>query len=150
MIYDKVENLTKYLGLSKNIDSAISYIQNTDITNLPRGKTEIDRDNVFVNHFSYQTLLRTEDETFENHVEYIDLHVIVSGEEAIDVAPVETLILLQENLGEDALLYSGKAELNFHMNQYTFLLVYPGEAHVPKVAYKKSECVDKLVFKIRV
>ena len=85
MIYDKICNIENYLGLSKNIDNALLFIKNNDIKTLPKGKTVIDNENVFVNHFEYNTVEESEDTLFENHIDYIDLHVVISGEEFMEI-----------------------------------------------------------------
>lgn len=41
MIYDKRAELARYFGLSPNLDAAIRFLQTTDLTALPMGRTEI-------------------------------------------------------------------------------------------------------------
>ena len=42
MIYDTLNNLPNYLGVSDNLDTVIEYIMARDITTLPAGRTRID------------------------------------------------------------------------------------------------------------
>lgn len=150
MIYDKISNLKNYLGLSENIDKVISFILKVDIKRLAQGKTVIDNDNVYVNHFSYMTKDKSENELFENHDEYIDLHLVLSGNEYIGVSYIDKLkmdIVIKE---EDSTMYIGNADIMVPMYDDMFLLVYPGEAHLPKLKYVECVDVDKLVFKIRI
>ena len=51
MIYTKRKNLERYLGLSKSMDTAIRYILSADLTELHKGRNEIDGDQAFVNRF---------------------------------------------------------------------------------------------------
>ena len=150
MIYDKICNIENYLGLSKNIDSALLFIKNNDISNLPKGKTVIDGENVYVNHFSYSTVDESKDTLFENHMEYIDLHLVISGEEFIGVSSVKKLKEVKKISAEDSVIYSGNSDIKIPMAEELFLMVYPGEAHLPKLVNKNSSEVDKLVFKIKV
>ena len=53
MIIGKLKNISRYKGISKNIDTAIDYILNNDLLALPKGKTIIDGDNVYVNRDTY-------------------------------------------------------------------------------------------------
>ena len=39
MIYDKRAELARYVGLSPNLDAAIRFLQTTDLTALPMGRT---------------------------------------------------------------------------------------------------------------
>lgn len=149
MIYDKICNIENYLGLSKNIDNALLFIKNNDIKSIPKGKTVIDNENVFVNHFEYNTVEESEDTLFENHIDYIDLHVVISGEEFMAVTSTERLNEVKKILSEDSVIYSGNSDVKLPMTNELFLMVYPGEAHLPKLIYKNSCEVDKLVFKIK-
>ena len=149
MIYDKICNIENYLGLSKNIDNALLFIKNNYIKSIPKGKTVIDNENVFVNHFEYNTVEESEDTLFENHIDYIDLHVVISGEEFMAVTSTERLNEVKKILSEDSVIYSGNSDVKLPMTNELFLMVYPGEAHLPKLIYKNSCEVDKLVFKIK-
>ena len=42
MIYDTLNNLPNYLGMSDNLDAVIEFVMARDINNLPAGKTRID------------------------------------------------------------------------------------------------------------
>ena len=51
MIYDKRAELARYFGLSPNLDAAIRFLQTTDLTALPMGRTEIPGGDIYYNHF---------------------------------------------------------------------------------------------------
>lgn len=149
MIYDKKSNISRYLGLSSNLDTAIHFIQTTNLTTLPKGRTEIDGESVFVNHFGYETAEKTNDSLYEDHIEYLDLHFPLSGSEFIAVAPSGNLQEVEKRLDEDAVMYAGNVKLTLPVTDQEFLLVYPGESHLPKLIDQQACYVDKLVFKIR-
>ena len=49
-----MSNFICYKGIAKNIDTAINYIETHDLMALPKGKTIVDGDNVFINRdFSF-------------------------------------------------------------------------------------------------
>ncbi len=48
MIFDTLNNLPNYLGMSSHLDAAIEYIMARDITTLPEGRTRISGDQVTV------------------------------------------------------------------------------------------------------
>ena len=48
MIYDTLNNLPNYLGMSENLDTVIEYVMARDINTLPTGKTRIDGDKAVV------------------------------------------------------------------------------------------------------
>lgn len=149
MIYDKKVNISRYSGLSKNIDTAIHFIETADLQHLPKGRTTIDGDEVFVNHFSYTTAEQTAESLFEDHMEYLDLHFPLSGAEKIAVSEAASLKEVEKRLNEDAIMYTGTSQELLPVSNKEFLIVYPGEAHLPKLVAEKPVEVDKLVFKIR-
>ena len=48
MIYDTLNNLPNYLGMSDNLDAVIEFVMARDINNLPAGKTRIDGEKAVV------------------------------------------------------------------------------------------------------
>src|SRR5699024_12785825 len=44
MIFDTLTNLPNYLGISRNLDTAIEYIMARDIATLPEGRTRVNGD----------------------------------------------------------------------------------------------------------
>ena len=49
MIYDKLENIGRYKGMNKHLDTAIDYILHNDLSSLPSGRTELAVYNVYIN-----------------------------------------------------------------------------------------------------
>ena len=49
MITDALQNLNRYRGLYKNLDTAIDFLKSTDLEKLPDGRTVVDENRVFVN-----------------------------------------------------------------------------------------------------
>lgn len=149
MIYDKKANISRYYGMFQNLDAALRFIENTDLNNLPKGRITIDGDNVFVNHFSYETAPKTSESLFEDHSEYLDLHFPLSGHEIIAVSEPGVLKETEKRPDEDSTMYVGDAQVTLPVTSADFLIVYPGEVHLPKLMDAQTSAVDKLVFKIR-
>ena len=80
MIFDEIRNIGQYQGISKNLDTAIAFLQKTDVTTLPVGKTEIDGDNVFITVMEVVTKDK-EELRFEYHKEYMDIQMDIEGTE---------------------------------------------------------------------
>ena len=90
MIYTKRKNLERYLGQSESLDTAIRYLLSADLRQLVKGRNEIDGDKAFVNRFDYQTMT-PEQAIWEGHIQYGDIHVLLSGQEMIGVTNVDML-----------------------------------------------------------
>ena len=80
MIKGKIKDLNKYKGLNANLDKAIDFILSNDVLSLEHGRNEIDGDNVFINRFSY-TCKKEEDCFLEGHKDYLDIHLVLEGQE---------------------------------------------------------------------
>ena len=127
MIYDKRAELARYFGLSPNLDAAIRFLQTTDLTALPMGRTEIPGGDIYYNHFTYTTALISQASLFEAHERYLDLHIVLSGCEQVALAPVESLDEAEVRADEDSTMYLGTPEYSVTLDQNRFLLVFPGD-----------------------
>ena len=71
MIYTDLNNLERYLGMGKHLDTAIHYIKEHSLNDLKKGRNEVDGDFAFINCFEYETLPE-EKTAFEAHETYGD------------------------------------------------------------------------------
>ena len=78
MIYDTLNNLPNYLGVSDNLDTVIEYIMARDITTLPAGRTRIDGDKVVVT-VSTVTPQTSHKALFQRHDNHITLETDLDG-----------------------------------------------------------------------
>ena len=149
MIYTKLKNIHRYLGQSAALDTAIRYLQSADLRALSKGRNEIDGDQVFINRFDYQTM--TPDEAiWEGHIQYIDIHVLLSGHEKIGVSNMESLTQTVRKPEDDFVGFEGPVETWFTMTPEDILIVYPEDIHKVKVLDSESTLVEKACFKIKV
>jgi len=151
MIIDFVEKLDRYRGLSPNIELAIECIKTAKLSESPLGNTAVAGSRVRFNHLRYTTAPRGQDSLFEAHREYIDLHIILSGREFMDVAPVRSLEWVEKMPDKDTVMYRGKSMLRIPVEVGRFVMLYPGEGHMPRLAADGIDSeVDKIVFKIKI
>ena len=78
MIYDTLNNLPNYLGVSDNLDTVIEYIMARDITTLPAGRTRIDGEKAVVT-VSTVTPLTSDKALFQRHDNHITLETSIAG-----------------------------------------------------------------------
>lgn len=149
MIYTKKENLNRYLGLSTEMDTAIRFLQSADLRSLVKGRNEIDGDNVFVNRFDYQTMSQ-EQAIWEGHIQYADIHVLLSGNEKIGVTNVNMLTETVRKPDEDYVGFNGEVMSWFPMTTEDILIVFPEDIHMVKVMDGESVTVEKACFKVKV
>ena len=149
MIYTKRKNLERYLGQSESLDTAIRHILSADLTKLTKGRNEVDGDRVFINRFDYQTMT-PEEAIWEDHIQYGDIHVLLSGHEKIGVSNVHALKPIVHKPEEDFIGYEGPVQTWFTMTTEDILIVYPEDVHMVKVIDSESTLVEKACFKFKV
>ena len=149
MIYTKRKNLYRYLGQSESMDTAIRHILSADLTKLTKGRNEVDGDQVFINRFDYQTMT-PEEAIWEDHIQYGDIHVLVSGQEKIGVTNIEALTETVRKVDEDFVGFEGDVKVWFPMTTEDILIVYPEDVHMVKVILGESTLVEKACYKFKV
>ena len=149
MLYDRLENIEQYTGLFENLDTAIAYIAEHDLDELPEGRTDIDGDKVYVKVTESDTA-PSEDREFEMHEKYIDIFYLLEGEEEVAVCPVEELGEVVEARPEgDIWLHKG-AGVRLPLGGGRFLALFPGDGHAPSIGPNGPAPARKCVAKVRV
>lgn len=146
MIIDKLNNIDRY---SQIFPDVYTFLLDNDIKTLNLGRHDISENcYALVNEYKTST---SNLEVLENHREYIDFQVLLSGHEIVRIADREQLIITQEYDAENdyELLTGSSEELLF--SPYAFFVFYPGEAHKPGVAItNESDVIKKVVFKVKI
>lgn len=149
MIYGELRELKFYKGISENLDKAIECIESGVYKNGVSGKNEIDGDNLF---FNCQTVTTQpiEERFFEGHKKYIDIHIVIEGDENIGYVPASKAKVTKEYDAEgDYELLSGDLEMFLHLDNTKFLALFPGEPHMALVKYgEKPATIKKVIFKV--
>lgn len=150
MVFDTVENASRYKTLGPRIARALSFIETVQASEFNPHKAEIEGDDVFAN-FQDTSTEPAEGRDYEAHRTYIDVQFIVAGEEVIRVTK---LSLLSETVPYDAdrdIAFFGPAPGNdIHLRPGDFLILFPEDAHLPKIAAGAPGTVQKIVVKVRV
>jgi YhcH/YjgK/YiaL family protein len=148
MIVDLLANSHLYRGLSSRIDRAFAYLRETDLPTLEPGDYEIDGKNIYARALSYTTRL-PEQGVWEAHRLYIDLQVMVQGEERICYAPLSRLTPDAYDEAKDFLRLSGEGD-PVTLPSGSFMLLWPTDGHMPCLAVGGPALVKKVVVKIAV
>lgn len=146
MIYDTLENLPRYRGIHKNLDTAIDFLMQADLSALPVGRNEVDGNDVYVNVMD--ATYRTQEEArFEAHRDYADIQISLTGGEQIGWLPVAKIG--EWNPQEENPLFEGRyePELMLPLEKGYFALLLPQDAHAPAIGCGTGH---KLVGKVKV
>ena len=148
MIVDTLSNSSLYRDLSPRIALAFGYVRDTDFERPAAGTFEIDGRQVYAIVQDYATLDRTQG-AWEAHRRYIDLQYVVSGAERIFYAHVSRLTPGRYDPARDLLPLTGEGDA-LTLGPGDFMLLFPEDAHMPRIAVAAPGTVRKVVVKISV
>lgn len=140
MIYDTIEHIAVYRGLSTNMDRAIDLLQTTDFSQLAAGRYEVDGANLF--YMIQEPELRLEkDSQFEAHRRYADIQLALTDGEIINCMPTEQVGKWLPFDEDKDIGFSDVEEKGVAMplNAGQFMILYPQDAHMPCL----KGCADK-------
>jgi biofilm protein TabA len=151
MIIDRIENAHLYLPLHKGFKQAFAVLADPALMQKPDGRYDIDGDQVFyiVQHYTTKPL---DQGRFESHRRYIDIQVLLAGQEMLGYAPTAGLEVVEPYSEEkDIMFYRvGTMIAQTRLEPGLFCLLYPHDAHLPSCQLACPAEVHKVVFKIRV
>lgn len=167
MIYDKIENIELYKGLSDDIYAGLRYLK--DMTpDVEPGTYEI---NPRVKAFISEYTTKPENEKgYEAHQKNIDIQYLLKGTEKIACLPVDELQETQPyNEDTDAAFYASPSSLSLHPSALGhqpssvlplpssvtllpgyFSIFYPQDAHMPCLCMDTPTKVKKVVIKVKI
>lgn len=148
MIVDLLANSHLYRGLSPKIDRAFAFLHETDLAALEPGDYEIDGKRIYARALTYTTRV-PEKGVWEAHRSYIDLQVMVQGAERICYAPLSQLAPGAYDEAKDFWRLSGEGD-SVTLPEGSFMLLWPGDGHMPCLAVGEPEPIKKVVVKIAV
>lgn len=151
MIYDKVENIGRYLGISEYLDQAIRYIMTGNYHKAEFGRNVVSGTDIYYNCPKDAMAKNEEGMEYEYHRTYIDIHLPLQGKENISFFAMEkgkeTRAYDQEN---DYGLYTGESEGKICIKEGEFLMLFPEELHLALMKVEKEATpIHKVIFKVR-
>lgn len=130
------------------IDDAIDYIMSLDYEKLSQGRHEVS-DGFFYNVMEYVPAMENES-VYESHRKYIDIQMVVAGEEWLYKADVMKLHRATEyDTLNDVVLYRDSVQRGrMLLRPGTCVVLYPEDAH--RTARRIDAPVKKIVGKLRI
>jgi len=152
LIVTDLNNIDYQVLMTLSLRKAFDFLRGRNLYALPDGRVDIDGDRVFALVQRYETV-RTEAPMFEYHRKYIDVQFMAKGEEVIGWAIAETMKITEA--------YDEKKDICFgtvKKGKWTPVLLQAGEvavlwpedAHAPKLAADDPIQVMKIVIKVAV
>jgi len=152
MIFDRLDKLNSYKGISKNLDTAIDYLVKNDAGKLPEGKHPVDGDRVIVQVMSYETKDPAAGK-YEAHRKYIDIQLVLDGKESCWATSLENLQPSEPFIEDrDLGFYKNAAvpEAFLPLTPDVFAIFFPHDAHKPSCDFEGKRRLRKVVVKVAV
>ena len=151
MVFDSIENASRYYGLGKGIEQALRYFARYDAAAHATGRVTLDGENVFINRLSYVTAPH-DDALFEAHRDYIDVMFVAEGEERFYTKPLARVAEITTPYDPAIEACLGKIDADaaaFRFPAGYFCIFFPEDAHCASQLWDQPSAVKKLIAKVR-
>lgn len=147
MVYTTISSLKteEYQG---NLKKAITYLKENyqEFSTKEVGKYEIDA----TFYYMIQEYVSKDIVPWESHEKYIDIQLILVGEEKMNVSHLKMLTQIGDyNEEKDCFTYEGKVYISLEMHEGDLAIFFPEDAHQPGLKTEKGNTpIRKCVFKV--
>jgi biofilm protein TabA len=148
MVTDQLNHADRYTGLHPLFSRAFEYLARPDLEGLAAGTYELEGRRLYSIVQDYVTKPMDQGK-WEAHRQYIDLQFVVRGTERIGYAPARRMEAGAYDTDRDFQALSGRGDF-ITLHRGDFVLLWPGEAHMPGMAAGDAGTVRKVVVKIGV
>lgn len=135
--------------LEERIQEAIAYIEQLNFSDYEKGKHVVNEDFYFL----IQEYVAKDPEVarFEAHKNYVDIQYIIEGKEAMEVAPLEKMEVMNPYNPEKDVehLFNIEGACKMINAAGGYAVFYPNDAHKPCIKVNDN-IVKKIVGKVRV
>lgn len=149
MIISDLNDSRRIEGLHPLFTKLFEYVKSHDMLQAPLGRHELDGDNLFINNSNPECKSR-EEQHLEMHYQYIDVQILLEGEETIGWKPTKDLkpetVVTPYVEKDDFALYHDIPTTYFDVHPGQFVIFYPEDAHAPIIGKGK---IRKMVAKVR-
>jgi biofilm protein TabA len=148
MILDSLKNITASESLNPRFKQAFEYIKNNDLSKMEPGKVILDGDYLFISIMEIEGKL-PEVAKMEAHKKYIDIQVVLVGQETMGWTAIENCIheIDPYNADKDIIFYTDKPTTYLTVNPGEFAIFFPEDGHAPAIG---SGLIKKAVVKVLV
>lgn len=149
MIFDKIENIELYKGLSDDIYAGLKYLKDLSPDIAPGTYEVTPKVKAIVSEYETKAV---NENGYEAHKEYIDIQYLLKGSEKNCCLPIEKLKETKPYKEEiDAAFYKADVTpLELVLGDGYFVIYYPQDGHMPCLSAGVTETVKKVVIKVKV
>ena len=144
-----VSQCAQYERLHPRFAKAFAFMRRPDLAELSRGRYEIDGTNCWAMVADVSLKPFADENQYEAHRAFIDIHVPISGCETIGVTKPEPKVFADFNVKDDYVLFKAKGE-PWTLEPGEFAIFFPEKgAHAPGHTSDSERTIRKLVIKVR-
>ena len=151
MIYDTLNNIAFYKGLSPDIYEGLKFLQQVN-PDIAVGTYQLTPNIKAI--VSEYTTKEVNENGYETHRQNIDIQYLLKGNEKIAYLPLEELSVTKPYSEEtDAAFYKvvyDHSPSTLDLRPGYFAIFFPQDGHMPQLCAKEPEKVKKVVVKVRV
>ena len=146
MILDSIDNAERYFALHPLFKSIFDYLGTTNIAELAEGRHDIIGDKLYVNVANAE-LRKAEVAPLEAHNRYIDVQVVIEGEEHFGWSERRNCTTPRSEFDteRDIIFFDNTLQTIYKVCSGEFTILYPEDAHAPLIGEGQ---VRKLIFKV--
>lgn len=124
------------------------FIKDADFNKLPLGKIEIEGNDVFVMNLDISGASQ-DAQPLEMHRKYIDVHILLGGEEKIGWKPLNEIEHYTQSYDEegDCALSDDAPRFFVELHPGEYCIVFPEDPHAPAISTGK---IRKLIGKVKI
>ena len=149
MIFDHINNIESYKGLSPDLYEGLKYLQQVS-SDIAVGTYQINpRVKAIVSE--YETKVKNE-VGYEAHKKNIDIQYLLKGEERVACLPIEKLKETTPYSEEkDAAFFTASIQpQEMTIGDGYFAIFFPQDGHMPQLSVGEPEMVKKVVVKVEI
>lgn len=147
MIIDKLENFNRYNSVHPLFNMVLNVLNNFKNIEFGKEKIMIKEEDLYVIPFKPGNS-NAINPKLEIHRKYIDIHFIISGTETCGWKPGENCSSPEGdfNYKDDYILFADLDYQRIVLQEKSFIIFFPGEAHVPCIETKE---LQKFILKVK-
>ncbi len=145
MIHARLTDAPFYRGIHPRLDRALDLLTPEFLSSIGTQTLLLEGEALYVTRFDYETV-PYEETFFESHRRYLDIQLMLKGEELVDIAHPTQLHEFEQH--GDFWGYHGDVGQRIRLCPGDFLVVFPGDAHRLKILTGAPAPVTKVVFKV--
>ena len=132
MILDHLSRAEKYFNVHSSFKHAFDFVNSTDLSTLPLGRTDIEGDDLYIIIATDET--GNERRKLESHRSYIDIQLPIEGSFPLEWHDIDSCKNVSQdyNPDKDVKFYNDPPLFTVQLMPDMFAVLFPEDAHAPQ------------------